>query len=122
MYRVTRPPLRVDHDGAAVVVRFDGPLFYGNVERFEQQLKALLDQSPPPRAVVLDATGVDDIDATADHALRKIATRYRDHQVRLLFAGVKEEVRAVIDASGLTALVGADAYFETDAEAVRSVR
>jgi hypothetical protein len=38
--------------------------------------------------------------------------------VRLLFVNVDDDVRDVMDASGLTALVGADNFFATDADAV----
>jgi anti-anti-sigma regulatory factor len=68
--------------------------------------------------VVLDASGVDHLDATADHELRKIATRYRDREVRLILVNVSDGVRTVLDASGFTELVGIDAYFATDADAI----
>jgi anti-anti-sigma regulatory factor len=61
---------------------------------------------------------VNHLDATADHQLRKLAARYRDRGVRLLFVNVDDDVREVMDASGLTELVGPDNFFATDADAV----
>jgi len=68
--------------------------------------------------IVLDASGVNHLDATADHQLRKLAARYRDRGIRLLFVNVDEDVRAVMDESGLTDLIGPDHFFATDADAV----
>ena len=109
MYRVTRPRVHVERDGTVAVVHFEGPLFYANAERLQLQLRSLLAASPAPRTVVLDASGIDDIDTTADHMLRKVAARYRDQGVELRLAEVKDEVRAVLDRSGFTDLVGTDA-------------
>lgn len=67
---------------------------------------------------MLDASGVNHLDATADHELRKLAPRYRERGVRLLFVNVDDGVREVMDASGLTALVGSESFFATDADAV----
>ena len=56
--------------------------------------------------------------STADHQLRKLATRYRERGVQLLLVNVDDEVREVMDASGLTELIGPDHFFATDADAV----
>jgi len=121
MYRVTRPRVLVERDGDVAVVRFDGPLFYANAERLVAHLRRLLGDADPPRAVVIDASGIDDLDATADHELRKLATRYREQGVELCLAEVKEQVKVVMDRSGFTELVGADAFFPSDADAVRAL-
>ncbi|MGQ0804945.1 MAG: SulP family inorganic anion transporter [Actinomycetota bacterium] len=121
MYRVTRPRVVTQRHGDVAVVRFDGPLFYANAERLQQHLRSLLDESPAPRAVVLDASGIDDLDATADHALRKIAARYQARGTGLVLAEVKEEVRAVMDRSGFTELLGEAAFFATATDALASL-
>jgi anti-anti-sigma regulatory factor len=68
--------------------------------------------------IVLDASGVNHLDATADHQLRKLAARYRNRGMRLLLVNVDDDVREVMDASGLTELIGPDHFFATDADAV----
>jgi anti-anti-sigma regulatory factor len=50
--------------------------------------------------------------------LVSVARTLRQRDIRLVFAGVSEHVRAELDRSGVTELVGQDAYFE-DLEQLR---
>ena len=61
-------------------------------------------------AVVLDATGIGQLDASAADALREVLDDYRSRGVRLYLAGVRGPVRDVLDRSGFTDAVGPDAY------------
>jgi sulfate permease, SulP family len=101
-----------------VVLRPDASLYFTNAETLGARLRPLETDRTGLHTVVLDASGVDHLDATADHELRKIALRYREQGVRLILVNVTDGVRAVLDASGFTDLVGADAFFATDAEAI----
>jgi sulfate permease, SulP family len=74
---------------------------------------------PGLRTIVVDASGVNHLDATADHELRKLAARYRERGITLLLVNVADDVRPVMDASGLTELIGADRFFANDADAFR---
>jgi SulP family sulfate permease len=111
----------IEPSSGIVVIRIDAPLYFVNAEAVQRRLFLLPVERPDLRGVVIDAGGVDDLDATADHALRKVAQRYADAGIKLLFADVHEEVRAVMDASGLTAMVGESAFFATDADALASL-
>jgi len=82
------------------------------------RLDALPAEHAGVHTVVLDAAGVNHLDATGDHMLRDVANRLQQRGVRLLMVNVHEEVREVLDASGFTELVGAAAFFPTDADAV----
>lgn len=108
----------IEPSSGIVVIRIDAPLYFVNAEAVQRRLFLLAVERPDLRGVVIDAGGVDDLDATADHALRKVAQRYADAGITLVFADVHEEVRAVMDASGLTTLVGETAFFPTDADAL----
>jgi sulfate permease, SulP family len=101
-----------------VIVRVEAALYFTNAEALANRLLRLEQEHPGLRTIVLDASGVNTLDATADHQLRKIATRYRQRGTRLLLVNVDDEVRDVMDASGLTELVGPDRFFATDADAV----
>ena len=89
-----------------------------NAEAFEHRLVALDSAVPDLRAVVLDASGIDDLDATADHTLRRTAGRYAERGITLSMVNVNARVREVMDASGLTAMVGEARFFATDADAI----
>jgi SulP family sulfate permease len=66
---------------------------------------------------VLDASGVNHLDSTADHELRKLAGQFHGQGITLLLVNVDDDVRTVMDASGLADLIGREHFFGTDAEA-----
>jgi sulfate permease, SulP family len=100
------------------IVRVETALYFTNAEPLANRLRQLEADHPGLRTIVLDASGVNHLDATADHELRKLAARYREQNVRVLLVNVDDDVRDVMDASGLTELVGRDNFFATDADAV----
>jgi SulP family sulfate permease len=100
------------------IIRVEAPLYFTNAEPLEKRLKRVEELHPDLHTIVLDASGVNHLDATADHELRKLASRYRERSIRLLFVNVDGPVRDVMDASGLTDLVGRESFFATDADAV----
>jgi SulP family sulfate permease len=133
IYRVTRPRIpelgRLPgtdafvelsrHPGAetfpgTVILRPEAPLVFTSAESIEHRL----DQVSGLHTVVLDASGINNVDATGDHALRNAVERLRQRRVRLLLVNVHDDVRDVLDASGFTDLVGADAFFASDEDAV----
>jgi SulP family sulfate permease len=142
VYRVTRPhfpelgrvpgtdsflDLRRHPDAqrypGTLILRIDSSLWFANADvlrtrLWEAETNPPNVQTPEIHTVVLDMSGVDYLDATADHMLRKIATRSARQGRRLLLVNVNDDVRQVMDASGGTALIGEDAFFTTDADAV----
>jgi SulP family sulfate permease len=137
VYRVSRPHLPelgrlpgtdsfaelARHPGArtypgTAIVRVEAALYFTNAEPLANRLRRIEQQHPDLHTVVLDASGVNHLDATADHELRKLAARYRAHGMQLFLVNVDDDVRSVMDASGLTELVGPDHFFATDADAV----
>jgi SulP family sulfate permease len=70
------------------------------------------------RTVVIDASGIDDLDATADHVLRTTVSRYHESGIEVGVVNVNGSVREVMVASGLAGLVGDDHFFATDADAI----
>jgi SulP family sulfate permease len=101
-----------------VVLRPDASLYFTNAESLAARLRPLETDREGLHTVVLDASGVDHLDATADHELRKIAQRYAQRGVRLILVNVADGVKLVMDASGFTELVGDDAFFATDSDAI----
>lgn len=102
-----------------LVVRVDAPLFFANADYLRGHLAALEHESSEDlRAVVLDASGVDDLDATAATTLEKLATDHVRRGVTVVLVNVKDEVRDVLDASGVTAAVGAENIVLSDRAAM----
>jgi SulP family sulfate permease len=137
VYRVTRPRIPelgrepntrafvelgrhpgVETFPGVVILRVETPLYFTNAESVEQRLRVLVASRPELRTIVLDAGGINHLDSTGDQMLRKVAGDFAERGIRMLLVDVAENVRDVMDASGFTALVGADAFLPTDADAV----
>ena len=68
---------------------------------------------PKPRWFLIDVEAVSYIDATAIDALRTLHGELAGQGVRLTIARAKHPIRTVFDSSGITRLLGADAFFPT---------
>ena len=68
---------------------------------------------PPLSWFCLDMTAVDDVDFSAAATLREIFKLLKERGVRMVLAEVDEDVRRELDLSGVTDLVGKDAFFDT---------
>ena len=97
-------PLPTD-DGVRVL-RFDAALFFGNVSFFEDALLKLEEDNPGLHTIVIDASGINHIDASAVEMLRSVVMRLRENGITLRFAGAKPQVIEVASRTGLLAEIG----------------
>lgn len=103
-----------------VILRIDAQYYFGNVTFLKSLLKRLEQESNVPlRGVLIEACSLTQLDSSAAAALRAIADDYAARGIRLMFASVKVPVLKVMQASGLYARVGADAYYMNLDDAVR---
>jgi len=85
-----------------LIVRLDAQLYFGNVSFLRDTLRKLEGEAKGElRAVVLDASGVNQLDASALEALEDIDRDYAARGVRLLYARVKGPVRDVMERAGM---------------------
>jgi high affinity sulfate transporter 1 len=106
-----------------VIYRFTHSLYYANAQRFQDEVLALTKPAAvPTRWVCVDGTAIDDVDFTAGAMLGSVARTLHERQVRLVFADVSDHVREELDRSGVTEVVGKDAYFEDLDEARKEVQ
>ncbi|MBV9410487.1 MAG: sulfate permease, partial [Acidimicrobiia bacterium] len=69
---------------ATAIIRVEAALYFSNADVLANRLRGLERDRPGLRTIVLDASGVNHLDATADHELRKLVTRFREHGIDLL--------------------------------------
>jgi MFS superfamily sulfate permease-like transporter len=96
-----------------VMYRFTHDLYYANAQKLLDESLALTRPGAGPvpvRWLCLDGAAIDDVDFTGGVTLAQVAGTLRQRGVRLVFANVSDHVRAELDRSGVTALVGAGAY------------
>jgi SulP family sulfate permease len=102
-----------------LILRVDAEFYFGNVTFLEDTLRDLEERSDAPlRAVVLDASSIDQLDSSAEAALRQVHADYREREIQLYFSGVKGPVRDVMASSGLYDCVGRGNFFFRNEDAV----
>lgn len=99
-----------------LVVRVDSQFYFGNVNFLKETLARLeAEEARELDTVILDASGVNRVDASAEQALREILEDYRERGVRFAVADVKGPVRDVLDRSGFFARLGEEnIFFDVD--------
>jgi MFS superfamily sulfate permease-like transporter len=75
-----------------IAVRFDGSLNFVNASRFEDVLLEARAQNPQARAVLIDGSGINDVDVTGEERLRDVIETFRDNGVELYFSSLKTQV------------------------------
>jgi SulP family sulfate permease len=66
--------------------RFDGDLFFANAGYFENQVLQMVAEKPDLRFIILDAEGINAIDATGEEVLRNTVERLRAQNIQLVVA------------------------------------
>lgn len=84
----------------ALIVRVDASLYFANMSFLEDWLHRRLHERPAVRWVIMDMSGVNDIDAVAIESLERLMEGYRDHGIQFAFAGMKGPVRDLVARAG----------------------
>jgi high affinity sulfate transporter 1 len=103
-----------------VIYRFDAPLFFANAKTFRDQVRRLAATDPPPRWIVIAAEPVTDVDTTAADVLTGLDEGLNARGISLVFAEMKDPVRAKIERYGLTRTIDPGHFFPTVGAAVRA--
>lgn len=102
--------------------RFDASFYFANADRFRDRVDSLLVRGDDVRAIVLDASGINDLDASAESMLHDIHARLAAAGIRLYFANVKGPVREVMERGGLVEQVGRARFFLSVHAAVEAAK
>jgi SulP family sulfate permease len=103
------------------VVLFAGPLYFANAGEFRARVSAAIAPPNTPRALVLDAAGMADIDFTGAQVLLKLVNDMKSRKIELAVARSGTEVMENLKQSGVLERIGADHLFETVDEAVMGI-
>ena len=106
-----------------VVYRIQDRLFFANAHFFKRRLWAAVDGAPKPvRHVILDASFISDIDASAEVALREVVDGLRERNIEMHVARAAVELRQRLDEVDLTNAIGAGHFHGTVTAAVEACR
>ncbi len=101
------------------VLRFDAPLIFANARTFRDEVRAMAAVDPRPQWIVIAAEPITDVDTTACDMLEDLVAELDEVGVRLVFAELKDPVRAKVVRYGLSALLPPDRFYPTVNAAVR---
>ncbi len=103
------------------VVRFDGALFFANASYLDEQVAKFRTEQPDLRYILLDAKGINDMDASGEEALAMLVSRVRSAGLGFAMCGIKGQVMAVMERTGLHNKIGADHIFSDTAAALKTI-
>jgi high affinity sulfate transporter 1 len=103
-----------------VVSRFDAPLFFANARAFREQIRDLASAEPRPRWIVVASEPITDVDTTAADMLEDLDEALNGQGISLVFAEMKDPVRAKIERYELTRTIDPNHFFPTIESAVEA--
>jgi MFS superfamily sulfate permease-like transporter len=112
-----------ERQNGVTVIAYQAPLLFANAEIFKAGMMAAIDgEAERPSLLVLEASGVADIDFTAAQALKEVIVRCKTSGVRFAIARL-ESVRAqdALRRFGILDALGADHLFHSVEEAVTTL-
>lgn len=103
------------------MVRIDGSLFFGAVPYVREKLRALEEQEPSQKHLLIIAKGINFLDVAGAEFLADEAKRRKRAGGGLYLHEVKEGVCDPLKKTGLADQIGRENLFETKTEAIRGI-
>jgi len=100
------------------VIRFDGPLFFGNISYLEDEVLKLVVRMPALKIIHFKCNGINDMDTSGEHALTLLVKRLQAAGYAVYFSGLKEQIIDIMDRTGLLKIIGEEHIFPTLAMAL----
>jgi len=93
------------------LIRFDGSLYFANTGYFEDKILERVALKPDLKFVIIDAEGINTIDATGEEMLSNLIDRLKDAGVELIFARAKKQLWDTFERTHLMDKLGRDHMF-----------
>jgi SulP family sulfate permease len=103
------------------MLRFDGSLYFGSAGAFEDMMLERVAHHPHLRYVIVDAEGINQLDATGEEMLVGVVQRLKEAQVEVLFAATKKQIVDALAGTGSLEQIGGERFFATPDQAIQSV-
>jgi high affinity sulfate transporter 1 len=111
-----------EEEPGMVIFRFDAPLLFANARTFREQIRRLARAEPPPRWIVVAAEPITDVDTTAADMLADLDEELNAAGISLVFAELKDPVRAKLERYELLGPLDPAHFFPTLDAAVDAYR
>ena len=101
------------------LIRFDGSLYFANTGYFEDKILERVALKPDLQFVIIDAEGINEIDATGEEMLSQLIERLKEAGVELLVARAKKQLWDAFDRTGLMDILGREHMFALRTQAFK---
>ena len=105
-------------DQRIAIIRFDGRLYFGASSFFEDKVLEVVSRLPDLRYIIIDAGGINRIDATGEQTLRRVVEDLRAIDVEVYFTRAKQQFVEVLERSGAIDYIGRDHFFDWNQHAL----
>jgi anti-anti-sigma regulatory factor len=102
-------------------VRFDGRLDYSTLGLFERGIDGIIQANHDLRWVVIAGHTLDWMDTVAAEGLAELVERIRAGGRQVGISGLREEVRALLQRTGIEARIGREHIFPTQERALEAI-
>jgi MFS superfamily sulfate permease-like transporter len=96
-----------------VIFRFDAQLFFANARTFRDQIRRLAAAEPRPQWILIAAEPITDVDTTAADMLAELDEELNAAGTSLVFAELKDPVRAKLERYQLIGPLDPGHFFPT---------
>lgn len=103
------------------VVRFDGALFFANASYLDEQIIKFRNDMPDLRYVLLDASGINDIDASGEEELALLVDRLHAAGFGFAVCSAKGPILNVLDRTHLFDKIGRENFYPDTRAAVADI-
>lgn len=100
------------------IIRFDGPLFFANTGYFEEKVLERVATKPELKFIIIDAEGINEIDATGEEMLHQLAVRLNNLDIEFLFCRTKKQVMDIFLRTGFASEQWLDHFLHTEHQAI----
>jgi len=104
-----------------LILRVDASLYFANMSFLEDLLRKTIEEKKGLRWVIMDLSGVNDMDGVAIDALEEIMEMYRPRGIEFLFAAMKGPVRDLVAKAGWEEKYGNRIKFNTPQAAIKEI-
>lgn len=104
------------------VLRFDGSLYFANAGYFENKVLENVAAKSKLKYVIIDAEGINQIDATGEEMLHVLAHRLKAAGIQLMFARAKKQIIDIFRATHFVDHLGDEYFFRTRTDAIHYAR
>ena len=103
------------------IIRFDGPLNFASISYLEDAILGQVAEMPEMRHMLIDADGINEIDASGEEMLRNVIQQLRSAGYYVSISSLRDNVIDVLKRAHLHDFIGAHHVFSTQAQAVAAI-